>query len=86
MSLPINTSSIVDALRATLADIDKQIAAAKRDAQIEYRPIHEEPPTDWVYRMKYRDGSYVLTPLLVARANCLAAIANLQAAQTRPKR
>lgn len=86
MSLPINTSSLVDELRSTLVEINKQIDAAKRDSYFEYRPINEEPPADLVYRMKNRDGSYVLTPLLVARANCLAAIANLQAAQIRPKR
>lgn len=85
MSLPINTSSLVDELRSTLVDINKQIEAAKRDVAIQ-QPVHESPIPDLVYRMKNRDGTYVLTPLLVARANCLAAIANLQAAQIRPKR
>lgn len=81
MSLPISTSSLVDELRNTLVDINKQIEAAKRDCYFDYRPFPEEPPPDLVYRMKNRDGTYVLTPLLVARANCLAAIANLQVSE-----
>lgn len=85
MPLPINTTDLVNQMRATLTQIDKQIETIRSDAYLGYRPIEAEPPADLVYRMKNRDGTYVLTDLLAAKAQCLAAIANLQAAQTKSR-
>lgn len=73
-----NPTPLINELRSTLVLIDKQIAAIKRDVAAAY-PVHIQPSDDAVFRYKNADGTYVLSPLLLAKANCLAAIANLQA-------
>jgi hypothetical protein len=78
MALPINTASLINEMRSTLVEIDKQIVAIKRDI-LNHLPVHEEPDPNVVYRYKDKFGRFVLTDLLMAKANLLAGIANLQA-------
>lgn len=66
MALPVHNGTLVAALRSTITDIDLQISTIVEN--------HEDP-----YLQRYTDGKYVLAELLVAKAQCLAAIANLQA-------
>ena len=78
MSLPVNTFSLINEMRRTISDIDRQIVTAKRDI-LSQLPAHIEPSIDTPYKAKHADGKFVLTDLLVAKAGLLAAIANLQA-------
>lgn len=77
MPLPIDTTALVNSLRAQLTDLDKQIEAIKRDVLNDF-PIHVKPSPEFVYRAKYKDGKFMLADLLVARSNTLVALANLQ--------
>jgi hypothetical protein len=82
MTLPINTTDLVNQMRANLVEIDQQIASAKRYIEHNYRPLGETPPPDFIYRAQYPSGEFILAGLLTSRANLLAGIANLQASQT----
>ena len=77
MSLPINTSSLVMELRSTLTEIDRQIEAAKRSIR-QSLPVQIEPSEAMYYGAKYPDGKFILADLLVAKSQCLSAIANLK--------
>lgn len=83
MPLPINTSSLVDEMRQNLAEINAQIQTIKDG-------IHDKMERNQIfvetaYQAVYADGHYMLADLLVAKASLLAAIANLQAANTRSR-
>lgn len=78
MPLPINTDSLVNEMRATLFEIEKQIAAAKRDV-LNHLPVHQEPDPNEVYKWKDNTGRFLLTDLLVAKAQILSSLATLQA-------
>jgi hypothetical protein len=81
MSLPINTASLISEMRASLAEVNAQIQTIKEETQDAInRNVYE---ANSVYQIKYTDGHYILTDLLVARANLLAGIANLQASNKR---
>lgn len=82
MALPINTASLLNELRRNMIEIDKQIVAIKRDVANQV-PVHIEPDPDLAYRMKNKDGTFVLAPLLIAKSQCLSAIASLQAGERR---
>lgn len=83
MSLPVNTASLVSEMRATLAEINAQIQVIREETQDAInRGVYEATSP---YQIKHTDGHYILTDLLVARANLLAGIANLQASNTRGK-
>lgn len=77
MPLPVSNHSLVTELRATVIEIDKQIEAARKAAEWQ-QPIHAIPDETLVYRQMDRNGNFVLVPLLLAKAECLAAIARLQ--------
>ena len=82
MPLPINTTSLVNELRVALGEIDMQIKHIKNDIAREY-PEDQQPKINvwyWTYRP---DGKPVLEELLIARANLLSSIANLQASATK---
>lgn len=83
MSLPVNTASLISEMRSSLVEVNAQIQSIKdgvRDEMERGRVFVEN-----VYQAKYADGHFMLTDLLVARANLLAGIANLQASNTRGK-
>lgn len=83
-----NTTGLYDALRSSLAEIDMQIKHVKNDIQREYPEVDKDKLNVW-YWLRKPDGSYVLEDLLTARANLIAAMANLKAAdmnQKQPRR
>jgi len=79
-----STNSLYDALRDNLAQINNQIAATVEDLekQIAVLPY---PDGVSVYQMKNRDGSFVLAPLLAAKAQVLGGMAALKAADMQPR-
>lgn len=82
--LSISTGVVIDELRVTLVQIDKQIKHIKDDVMATwFPPGHVVPDPEFVYTLKYGNGHYLLTDLLVARAQTLSAIANLQASYKR---
>lgn len=77
MALPINTTSLLNELRSTLARINMQIEAAEED----FKSAQAKGvflPDVTIYQLKNNDGSHILTSLLQAKSNCLLAISNLQ--------
>lgn len=72
-----SVQSIYDALRRMDADIERQIDELRADA----KRIGAD-----VYRLQDMNGAYVLSPLLVAKANCLGGIAALKAAELRNRK
>lgn len=72
--LSISAQSIYDALRRTDSDIEVQIQQLKNQADKIGCGVHE---------LTDDRGSYVLAPLLVAKASCLNGIAVLKAADLR---
>lgn len=84
MPLPINTSSLVDEMRQNLAEINAQIQVIREDAQDAINR-NQHPGANNPYELKYTNGHYILTDLLVARSSLLAGIANLQAANTKSR-
>lgn len=83
MPLPINTASLVQEMRAEIVQIDHQIQAIKEDCRNQSESGHLTAES--LYHVKYTNGHHVLTDLIVARAGLLAAIANLQAANTKAR-
>lgn len=78
MPLPVNPSSLTNELRTTLSQINLQIDAVHADfQQAKERGIYLPDVT--IYQLKNRDGTHILAPLLLAKSQCLQAIANLQA-------
>jgi hypothetical protein len=84
MSLPVNNTALVNELRTTLAQIEKQIEAIQKDRWMRM-PVHIKPSEDGIYRIQDKNGGYLMTPLLAAKAQCLSAIAALQAPQGRSR-
>lgn len=78
MALPVNTTSLVNELRSSLNEIDLQIKHIKNDIAQSY-PEEQHIKLNVWYWTYGSNGKPVLHDLLVARANILAAIANLQA-------
>lgn len=70
----INTKTLQYELRSTLATINEQIMELKKD--VESR-INLGGPLTWL-QVQDRQGNYLAAPLLVAKANCLSALAALQ--------
>lgn len=78
MALSSNVSSLHSELRSTLYRINAQIDAIEK----EFKKDKEEGiylPDVSIYQLKNRDGVHVLAPLLLAKSECLFAIATLQA-------
>lgn len=73
-----STQALYDELRSTLAAIEQQISAVNKRIEIELEAgFYTEGST--VYDIRNRDGGFVLTDLLVAKSNVLAAMAQLKA-------
>lgn len=72
-----SAQQIFDGLRRTNSDLDKQIGEVKKVAEFNGCEVHE---------IKHMDGSYMLTPLLVAKASCMNGFAVLKAAELRNKK
>lgn len=68
----VSTQSIYDALRRTDGDIEKQI--------LELRTMAGNMGVD-VHKLQDKNGAYVLTPLLLAKASVLSGIATIKAAE-----
>lgn len=82
MALPVNTTALVNELRATLNEIEEQIKHIKNDIKNEYPEDVREKINVWYWT--YRpNGKPVLEELLIAKAQCLSAIASLQAPKKR---
>lgn len=79
MPMPVNTSSLLNELRSTLHHINAQIEAVHDDFNASQEAGVNYQPEVTIYQLKNSDGNHVLTPLLLAKANCLNAIATLQA-------
>lgn len=79
-----HTNSLYDMLKDNLAQINSQIAATVEDVekQIAVLPY---PVDVTVYQWKNRDGSFVLAPLLAAKAQVLSGMAALKAADLQSK-
>lgn len=80
-----NTQALYGALNDQLHTINEQIAIVTRDAQkmIDDSPWLDETTT--VMEIKQTDGKYVLTDLLVAKAQVLSGMAALKAADVSSK-
>ncbi len=72
--------SLLNELQRTLQDIDMQIKHIKNDIKNEYPEEQREKINVWFWT-RYPDGKYVLADLLVARADCLSAMARLRASR-----
>lgn len=72
-----NKQALYDVLNSNLVEIDRQIEAVKAQAE---RQMHNYLHDMTVYSMMHSDGKFMLTDLLVAKANTLAAMANLKTA------
>lgn len=79
-----SSNSLYDMLKDTLVGINSQLAATVEDLE---KKIADLPYPDevTVYRIKNHDGRFVLTDLLVAKANVLQAMAALKAAEMQQK-
>lgn len=82
-------SDLYSELHRTHLEINKQIDAVKefaeRQTDIFGIPKDEAPDPTRVYRLQNRDGSFLLTDLLSAKAQCLGAMAALKAADVNSK-
>jgi hypothetical protein len=72
-------------LEEALADVNYQILIIEEDASAQNLLTNERLPQGWhqvhnrdAYRLRTPKGEYVLAELLAARANILAALANLE--------
>ena len=77
--------SLLNELQRTLQDIDMQIRLVHHRVQRvldknEYPEEQREKINVWFWT-RYPDGKYVLADLLVARADCLSAMARLRASR-----
>ncbi|HMT68962.1 MAG TPA: hypothetical protein PKD16_02305 [Saprospiraceae bacterium] len=76
--------SLLNELQRTLQDIDMQIKHIKNDIKNEYPEEQREKINVWFWT-RYPDGLVcrycVLADLLVARADCLSAMARLRASR-----
>jgi len=72
--------SLLNELQRTLQDIDMQIKHIKNDIKNEYPEEQREKINVWFWT-RYPDGKDVLADLLVARADCLSAMARLRASR-----
>lgn len=79
-----NTAGLYNLLKENLAQINSQIASITNDVekQIAVLPY---PDMVTVYQWKNRDGTFVLTDLLAAKAQILSAMAALKAADMQSK-
>lgn len=80
-----NAQTLYDALNTHQLELTKQIDAVKRYAAMQF-PVHQQPEPDSIYRLQNRDGTFLLTDLLAAKAQCLSAMGALKAAEMRPKK
>lgn len=78
MPMPVNSSSLLNELRSALSQINTQIETVKAHFLADREKGIFLPGTT-VFDIKDSSGGYILTPLLLAKANCLNAIATLQA-------
>lgn len=75
-----STNALYDSLRDTLAMLNSQIAAVVEDAEKEIKMVAlEVAEIVTVYQMKHTNGQFILTDLLVAKAQTLSAMAALKA-------
>jgi len=74
--------TLYDEVNRTLIEIDMQIKHIKNDIAREYPEEQRDKINVW-YWTRNVDGSYVLADLLVARAQCITAMATLQANRAR---
>lgn len=72
-----NLTTLYDELNRTLLDIDTQIKHIKNDLKNDYPEEQREKINVWFWT-RYPDGKYVLADLLVARADCLSAMARIR--------
>lgn len=72
-----NLTTLYDELNKTLIDIDTQIKHIKNDIKNQYPEEQREKINVWFWTRNV-DGSYVLADLLVARADCLSAMARIR--------
>jgi hypothetical protein len=73
-----SNQTLYDSLQFTMMEVDRQIKAVKDDCEAGDNAfgVQKDP-----YKLKYKDGKYVLTDLIVSRANLISAMANLKASQ-----
>ena len=76
MTLPINPSSLIMELRATLTELDRQIEAVKDN--FERTRQHHVVDGVSVYDAVDSSGKYILAELLIAKSQLLSSIASLQ--------
>lgn len=72
-----NLNHMMSELRQSLSEIELQIKNIKNDIKLEYPHEYRERINVW-YWTRRPDGRYILEDLLVAKANLLASIANLE--------
>lgn len=82
-----NINTLYDEINKALLEIDLQIKHVKNDIAREYPEEQREKINVW-YWTRFTSGEYVLADLLVARARCLTAMAELrvEASASRRKR
>jgi ABC-type Fe3+-hydroxamate transport system substrate-binding protein len=73
-------ADLYDEAKQTLAEVDEQIKAIKDDIARSYPEDEKVSVTVWYW--KDDKGSYLLSGLLVARANLLSTMANLKMVMT----
>lgn len=74
--LAVSAQSLYDSLRRLDGDIEKQILQLRKNCEYGVE----------LHQLQNADGSYVLIPLLVAKANCLNGMAILKAADMKPRK
>jgi hypothetical protein len=80
-----NLTTLYDAVNVSLNEIDMQIKHVKNDIARDYPEDQRDKINVW-YWTRHTDGTYVLADLLVARARCLAAMAELRVEMSASRR
>lgn len=75
------TQAIYDECRHALVEVEQQIEAVKKFSE-RLHPIHEQPDLAAVFKLQNVDGTFVMAPLLAAKADLLSSLARLKAADT----
>lgn len=74
--------ALYTALHESLVQIDKQIDAMERRARSQW-PVHLPWEEKYLYGQYYADGKFMVADLVAARANVVAAMANLKASEAK---